>query len=579
MTRRNRNEATGLFRRKKKNRDARALRNMRWLRFEPLEDRRLLAGLEIGSLTTNNATVFFDHASVTGDDRGGIALSGTDVFYTGDNDTGRFPINNLAAGVGVGSLFDALVSDLNSQQVFSLGSDSTTPIPSGGGTVTHLLLHDGGTGALTGASVALASSIDLNSNAGIFAGIDRVVVWNQTTGDVSAVDAASGNVTALGNVAALSFRICENWAFWGVAEQFGGDDYLTYAQDPQTILRTRISDGNTTIVASFPAGDLNDMCSLTLSPNDQRWYFHYEVNRVEEVIGFADATIRTAPFRLSDVAPDPRTTPVAFVDVTFEFAINSATFDFNDVALTRDGGANLIDASVIVLDLGGNRFRIANLTSLTLLEGSYLLRVFGAGIDDAGATPLSGVSAERWLLDAQFPPLLPVAPLGSLIYDPAITRSLPAATDFHTLQIEVDAGQTITVLVQPSGSLRPAVSVTDPASAPLGIATAAFPGETLLLQTLPATSAGTYTVTIFSVAGTTGDFTVQVFLNAALEPEQFGGTTNDTLPTAQDSNPSFIALGPPGAERGAIIGNIGQGGDFFDVYEITIKIKQSFYLF
>jgi hypothetical protein len=62
-------------------------------------------------------------------------------------------------------------------------------------------------------------------------------------------------------------------------------------------------------------------------------------------------------------------------------------------------------------------------------------------------------------------------------------------------------------------------------------------------------------------AGTSGSFTVQVTLNAALETESSDGAANDTLATAQDLGPSFINLqtGPAAAQRGAMIGRLGYG--------------------
>ena len=48
---------------------------------------------------------------MTGDDRGGIAVSTTNVFYTGDGATGRFALN-LSGGVSTGYQYDALTSNL-----------------------------------------------------------------------------------------------------------------------------------------------------------------------------------------------------------------------------------------------------------------------------------------------------------------------------------------------------------------------------------------------------------------------------------------------------------------------------------
>ena len=57
-----------------------------------------------------------EHNMITGDDRGGIAVSSTHVFYTGDSGTGRFNLTDLSGGAPIGSLRDSLVSDLATGQ-------------------------------------------------------------------------------------------------------------------------------------------------------------------------------------------------------------------------------------------------------------------------------------------------------------------------------------------------------------------------------------------------------------------------------------------------------------------------------
>jgi hypothetical protein len=51
---------------------------------------------KITGLSSTGANVI-EHNFVTGDDRGGIALSASQVFYTGDNSTGRFSSTDLNA--------------------------------------------------------------------------------------------------------------------------------------------------------------------------------------------------------------------------------------------------------------------------------------------------------------------------------------------------------------------------------------------------------------------------------------------------------------------------------------------------
>ncbi len=86
---------------------------------------------------------------------------------------------------------------------------------------------------------------------------------------------------------------CENWAYWGVAEHFGGTIYLLYRKDLQSVIaRTRVPDGMTTTAAVF--SNLADMCSLTVSPLSGRWYFHHEAASQfgggSETVGFCRAS-------------------------------------------------------------------------------------------------------------------------------------------------------------------------------------------------------------------------------------------------------------------------------------------------
>src|SRR5262249_21588042 len=97
-----------------------------------------------------------------------------------------------------------------------------------------------------------------------------------------------------------------------------------------------------------------------------------------------------------------------------------------------------------------------------------------------------------------------------------------------------------------------------PPSGSTSSATASAAGQDVVLQTVPAASAGIYTITVGGVGTTTGGYTVQVILNAAQETEGHGGATNNTLATAQNIDASFISLGPS-ASRGAVLGTTDTG--------------------
>ena len=179
----------------------------------------------IADLSTNNALVV-DDSPFSGDTRGGIATSSENVFYTGDFGTARFAIADLSGGTnlsvyvsnGVSIYYNALVSDLKTERIYSLASDGGV-LDTGGGIATTLLELDRNTGELTGTSIQLSEPIDLRNRYGqvaIFAGFGRIVVYDGTR--AWDVGIPSGLVVDLGAVSLSNHAYTETWASWGVAE-------------------------------------------------------------------------------------------------------------------------------------------------------------------------------------------------------------------------------------------------------------------------------------------------------------------------------------------------------------------------
>jgi uncharacterized repeat protein (TIGR01451 family) len=246
----------------------------------------------VTALLTNGAIVL-EVAGITGDDRGGMAVSSNGVFLTGDGATGRWGKEYLTGGASVGARYDALVSDLRTERAYTL-ANGTTPL-AGSGTVTSLREIDGSTGALTTNRIDLSTNIFLPPQSGIFAGYGRVVLHDGTR--AYSIALPSGQVLDLGELPQPARAYTESWAFWGLAEYIGGAIYLVYVRDPQAIVRTRVPDGATTPVAVFD--NLSDMASLTFSPELGRWFFHHEgtsqFQRADETLGSAKADYVTDP--------------------------------------------------------------------------------------------------------------------------------------------------------------------------------------------------------------------------------------------------------------------------------------------
>ncbi|MEZ6137703.1 MAG: SdrD B-like domain-containing protein [Pirellulaceae bacterium] len=100
-----------------------------------------------------------------------------------------------------------------------------------------------------------------------------------------------------------------------------------------------------------------------------------------------------------DVTPDPRTTAVSSVDVTFNEAIDLSTFDFSDISLTR-GGVNVpLSGAVTTSLVSGTTYRIDGLAAFTASEGAYVLTVLGAGIEDMAGNAGTTNGSDAWAVD------------------------------------------------------------------------------------------------------------------------------------------------------------------------------------
>lgn len=261
----------------------------------------------ITALLTNHSKVV-DHNSLTGDDRGGIAISSNYVFYSGDNATARFNAADLAGGTALGRIYDFLVSNLRTETIYSFGTGTNllTDRYTSARVDTLIELH-GTTLQPVGRYIQLSQPFtNYTYNGLLCAGYDRVVYWDGSSQMAYDIALPSGQVTVYGPVSLPDKSSSESWASWGVAEVFDGLLWLAYVggNNPtnsayKQIVRACVADGVTTPVAEFYDPDgyyaLSDMACFTVSLARQRWYFHYEGSSTlfggqSETIGYADAT-------------------------------------------------------------------------------------------------------------------------------------------------------------------------------------------------------------------------------------------------------------------------------------------------
>ncbi len=165
----------------------------------------------------------------------------------------------------------------------------------------------------------------------------------------------------------------------------------------------------------------------------------------------------------------------------------------------------------------------------------------------------------------------PLAPAGSLIYQAGIPGTLPVSTDTDTYTVDLDAGQSWSAALQTSGTLAGTLRILDPGDVELAASSGGV-GDSIVLQSQAVTVAGTYSIVVETDGATSGDYTLELSLNAAVEEEHFGGSSNDTLGSAQDVGSAWTIIGS-GASRVGIVGNLSSGSDD-DWFELTLDSSQ-----
>ncbi|MFO0892785.1 MAG: FG-GAP-like repeat-containing protein [Isosphaeraceae bacterium] len=297
----------------------------------------------------------------------------------------------------------------------------------------------------------------------------------------------------------------------------------------------------------------------------------------------------TPPRVVSTSIADGAVVPVGDVvyTVTFSEPLQTSLVDPWDIALHGSISGSYRNPSSVSFDATGT---VMTMTFTDLADDTYTLTLFANSLSfvdrvglildgDRQAVPGNGVEGGDFFVNfatdvgpQAFPvPLAPLGPEGSLIFQTPYdsTGAITFGADSDDFTIELEAGQVLTVLVQPGSTLQASIAVRDPSNVSIASATGSSAGGAVLLQTVPIGSAGTYTVTIGG-SGSPGGYSVGLTLNAALEEEAHGGGANNRPDSAQSIEGSFIPLAG-GADRGAVRGVSGDD----DVYSFHLAAGQS----
>lgn len=243
---------------------------------------------------TNNNLVLADHDAVTGDDRGGVAITDSSIYYVGDNGTVRFDLDLTTQSVTL-PVMDGIFSDLSARKIWTLYNSANSSLPSafsGSFTVDAFAELNGNLG-LTGTNTPLSEPVVMGTGiaqSGIFSGYGKLGLFNGQNFYV--VDVTSGQVDSIGQYT-MNLYGSENWSDWGNLG-YDGIDYIAYYKDWMNgqIVGHNLTTNVIEVISQFPGS--SDMATFTYHPDNDRLYFHYEgsgnFGGFSETAGYVDAS-------------------------------------------------------------------------------------------------------------------------------------------------------------------------------------------------------------------------------------------------------------------------------------------------
>jgi hypothetical protein len=150
---------------------------------------------------------------------------------------------------------------------------------------------------------------------------------------------------------------------------------------------------------------VNGLASLTAA--DGHYVLTVDAGSVRDLAGTAGVGSATLRWDLDTVAPTlvavsnlpgaATNQPVGLVDVVFSKPIDPATFDLSALALTRNGGANLINAAVSIRQVSETVYEVSGLSALTAAEGAYSFVVDVQRLRDLAGNPGAPTAPRTWV--------------------------------------------------------------------------------------------------------------------------------------------------------------------------------------
>jgi autotransporter-associated beta strand protein len=281
-------------------------------------------------------------------------------------------------------------------------------------------------------------------------------------------------------------------------------------------------------------------------------------------------TFRYDPHPITVSATSPAanslvTLPMTTVQVTFSEPYGASSISDSNLQLSTGTvtGYTLNNSTTVTYTISG--------VSYEGTTGRLTVSLPVGAVTDTAGDPNQTAFSANFTLHAvmvPLPPLTAAGPAGSLIDDSQLTGALGAVGQTDSYTLSLNAGETISVVATASGGLEPAIGVQGPGAFNASASSTA-PNLAAVLEPVTITTSGSYTFLISGLANTLGGYTLEAYVNAAVESELYGGPSNSTLATAQNLASSFVSLGGAGS-RGAVLGALGSSSDQ-DWYSFTLN--------
>jgi hypothetical protein len=163
---------------------------------------------------------------------------------------------------------------------------------------------------------------------------------------------------------------------------------------------------------------------------------------------WARSDLRPVVVSVGPVAPDPRNTVVATVDVVFSKPIDPDTFGVDDLSLSHNGTEIGDLSGISITAVNDTTYRLSGLTDLTAAEGSYQLTVHASGILDGEGNSGTGSRSDTWIVDTTRPRVTAIEPLATnprnivvLSLDVTLSEPIrPATFDYRDLTLTRNDG-------------------------------------------------------------------------------------------------------------------------------------------